>query len=1702
MAKGRRDVELVVRARNEASKAVDAITSALDSMTKAQASAAKGAKGAQTALSQFGSILDGLAAKSKGASAFEQVTAGAAKAGDAVVKLDGKLSQAAAESARLAAQVSKAEAEYQHFSAAVSSAEANLARAKASTKDAKSAQADLNAELRRSKDAYAAAADAHDRDLVKLREQQQLVKSLAKQGPSNELARQQDRLSSLQDNEFASRITKTLAGGQMADLESQTLGVEVALGRMVSAEKRAGEELTALNGKLTVASTNLGTLKGAEAANAVELDRWSKQLAEANAELKLTQSSTSTADAAIAQMGTTVRGKLLQALKEGTAQLQAYKAAWQQAQNTAGNTARLSRTASSAGNDSAAASFDAENRTAVQAAGQAKQAYLAQQQALQVLRTSIREAGTDVQALNVLFNADTASAQRFRGALQTLQTTATTTAPATRQVGSAARETAQALDEASNEAGAYEQSLKRMGASGRETLSMWSRIKGEVIALTLSYVGLYGAMDQLRGAVDTFNKVQGAMNQLKLATGTTEEAGKQFEWLRGEANRLGFSYVELTKEYSKFLVSVQNSPQLKPQAQQIFTSFMEAGRVLNLTSDQITGVMNALVQMVGKGAVSMEELRQQMADQGLLGVFNMLADAMHLTTDELSKMISTGNLASSEAIPKLAQQMSKVFGPGVLDASKSLTAEMARFENTVSDAQLAFANGGFADALASSLKDLNEYFASEDGKKFFEQLGAAAGIAVKALALVPKNMDLIVIALSAMVGIKAVSFITDLNLRFKDYMATSGTAARATQATTAAMTANAAGAGSLRTILTALRVSMVGVQTSTTAAGVATAGTATKFTLMRAAVVATTGVVSLLRAGLAALGGPVGIAITAITYAISAWATSTDDATAALDRHSTVLDKIRQNYQAAKGDVKAWSDEVKKQSLVELQADQNRLQESLKNARSNATLGFGSAVGQVIGQFGASDTDLKLDKQLGDAMVAFREGTTSAKEFRDELTRIAATSPKMVKYVDQLLPNVDDAVKAEESLQQIAAAMKVVNGTATDAEKTLAGFKDAADDLGAAVPPSEALDKALESAEEKFGAITSEAKKMAKELKAVDDFQTLFEKMNPDLDKTSARYQELIALLQRARQEIERKYNTAALKDVADILSPVGKDAATDGSSSGMSTALLRKFEGFRSTPYWDVNAFRAGYGSDTVTLADGSVQKIVKGMQVSVEDANRDLTRRVAEFQQTIQNQIGTQAWQGMSPQQQASLTSVSYNYGSLPKDIVAAVKTGSSEGISKAILSHATDNNGVNAGRRQTEAAIFSQQGGFTSADDAEKQLQAAKEYHDTLKQTVADETEKARIAKETAIAQATAKDEFRVMSVEEKESTVQKQIALALDKESAAAKKKGTELTAEEKTAIEARVRAHFEEAHALDEINAKIRQREAQEKLISSLQSQRQSLTEQIKLAEDQGNSGAVGELKAQLAEVNAQLLAAIQNMIALWQQAGKSPEAAAAIQQFTLLGKQIEAANTKGREFLPTGEDIDKSLATAFGSTAIDSFVSKIQQGQSVMSALGDTIREVFADFLLNIAKAIAQQAIFNALSSMGFGKGVSGLIGGLFHSGGVAGETTNRSRAVSPMWFANAARYHGGGVAGLKPGEVPAILEEGERIRTVDQERALQERLRSGGDGSASPLNVKVVNALDAGSFMSAGMSTVAGERAIMNFMTNRKGAVKRALGI
>jgi len=151
-----------------------------------------------------------------------------------------------------------------------------------------------------------------------------------------------------------------------------------------------------------------------------------------------------------------------------------------------------------------------------------------------------------------------------------------------------------------------------------------------------------------------------------------------------------------------------------------------------------------------------------------------------------------------------------------------------------------------------------------------------------------------------------------------------------------------------------------------------------------------------------------------------------------------------------------------------------------------------------------------------------------------------------------------------------------------------------------------------------------------------------------------------------------------------------GDEASSIGAGGG-AAALLRRFEGFRETPYWDVNALRTGYGSDTITRADGSVERVSAGTVVSREDAERDLARRVREFEGKASDQVGASAWQALPDGARAALTSVAYNYGSLPNSVVEAVATGDTDAIASAVEGLQGHNAGVNRNRRLQEAAVI---------------------------------------------------------------------------------------------------------------------------------------------------------------------------------------------------------------------------------------------------------------------------------------------------------------------------------------------------------------------------------------------------------------------------
>ncbi|ARB04788.1 glycoside hydrolase family protein [Neisseria lactamica] len=181
-----------------------------------------------------------------------------------------------------------------------------------------------------------------------------------------------------------------------------------------------------------------------------------------------------------------------------------------------------------------------------------------------------------------------------------------------------------------------------------------------------------------------------------------------------------------------------------------------------------------------------------------------------------------------------------------------------------------------------------------------------------------------------------------------------------------------------------------------------------------------------------------------------------------------------------------------------------------------------------------------------------------------------------------------------------------------------------------------------------------------------------------------------------------------------------GQSGGQPNSAMAETLAMIRKHEGFSSRTYWDVNAYRLGYGTDTITDRNGNVRRVRQGDTVTREDAERDLARRVQIFRNGARRKIGEAQFDRLPAKTQAAITSVAYNYGSLDKlpSLVTAARSGNINAISRAIAARQGDNRGVNRKRRLEEAAAVMSDlnsrpvGGQAVADNARRGLQSMRQ------------------------------------------------------------------------------------------------------------------------------------------------------------------------------------------------------------------------------------------------------------------------------------------------------------------------------------------------------------------------------------------------------
>ena len=134
----------------------------------------------------------------------------------------------------------------------------------------------------------------------------------------------------------------------------------------------------------------------------------------------------------------------------------------------------------------------------------------------------------------------------------------------------------------------------------------------------------------------------------------------------------------------------------------------------------------------------------------------------------------------------------------------------------------------------------------------------------------------------------------------------------------------------------------------------------------------------------------------------------------------------------------------------------------------------------------------------------------------------------------------------------------------------------------------------------------------------------------------------------------------------------------------------------------------------------------------------------------------------------------------------------------------------------------------------------------------------------------------------------------------------------------------------------------------------------------------------------------------------------------------------EALNSYATDALNWGKGLGETLTGAFGG-AESAFRSFVETGKFDFKGL---VRSILADLAVLSFKRAVLGPIASALSGIFGGGSVAAAVS---HAGGIVG-LSGHTRQVPAMAFAAAPRMHSGGWAGLRPDEVPTILQRGERV--------------------------------------------------------------------
>ncbi|MCP4149808.1 MAG: tape measure protein [bacterium] len=259
--------------------------------------------------------------------------------------------------------------------------------------------------------------------------------------------------------------------------------------------------------------------------------------------------------------------------------------------------------------------------------------------------------------------------------------------------------------------------VRETGASmdrfGRDSYASLSLMKAGIMGVVASLTSMGVIMGAMRFAQFAM-QVEAMRISMEAAAGGAEQARKELSFLRVEAGRLGLAFQDQVGAYKGLLAASRGTRLEGEKTRQIFLGIAEAGTALQLTTDEMNGILLATQQIMSKGKVQAEELRGQIGER-LPGAFSVAAKAMNMTTAELDKFMSQGKLTAEDFLPKFAAALREHYSGALEKSTDSLrsnvnrmTTAWAAFKTAIVDVAGMEGTNTVLKKITSTIKELTE----------------------------------------------------------------------------------------------------------------------------------------------------------------------------------------------------------------------------------------------------------------------------------------------------------------------------------------------------------------------------------------------------------------------------------------------------------------------------------------------------------------------------------------------------------------------------------------------------------------------------------------------------------------------------------------------------------------------------------------------------------------------------------------------------------------------------------------------------------------------------------------------------------------------------------------------------------------------------------------------------------------------------------